>query len=127
MAAVEALANLAKQLVPEQVNIVYGETRLAFGRDYIIPKPFDPRLITEVPPAVAKAAMESGVAREPIADWDRYEEELLIRSGDEKKVMRMLMNRAKGNPKRIVFSEADQLDVLKTAQFGGIRVQDVKF
>ncbi len=117
MAAVEALANLAKQPVPEQVNIVYGETRLAFGRDYIIPKPFDPRLITEVPPAVAKAAMESGVAREPIADWDRYEEELLIRSGDEKKVMRMLMNRAKGNPKRIVFSEADQLDVLKTAQF----------
>lgn len=116
MAAVKALANLAKQTVPEQVNIVYGETRLAFNREYIIPKPFDPRLISEIPPAVAKAAMESGVAREPIEDWDRYEEELLIRSGDDKKVMRMLMNRAKGNPKRIVFAEADQLDVLKTAQ-----------
>ena len=116
MAAVKALANLAKESVPEQVNIVYGETRLAFGRDYIIPKPFDPRLISEIPPAVAKAAMESGVAREPITDWDRYETELLVRSGDEKKVMRMLMNRAKGKPKRIVFAEADQLDVLKTAQ-----------
>ena len=116
MAAVNALANLAKEPVPEQVNIVYGETRLAFGRDYIIPKPFDPRLISEIPPAVAKAAMESGVAREPITDWDRYGSELLVRSGDEKKVMRMLMNRAKGKPKHIVFTEADQLDVLKTAQ-----------
>ena len=116
MAAVKALANLAKQPVPEQVNIVYGETRLAFSRDYIIPKPFDPRLISEIPPAVARAAMESGVAKEPITDWNRYEAELLVRSGDEKKVMRMLMNRAKGNPKRIVFAEADQLDVLKTAQ-----------
>jgi malate dehydrogenase (oxaloacetate-decarboxylating)(NADP+) len=116
MAAVKALANLAKEPVPEQVNIVYGETRLAFGRDYIIPKPFDPRLISEIPPAVARAAIESGVAREPITDWDRYGSELLVRSGDEKKVMRMLMNRAKGKPKQIVFAEADQLDVLKTAQ-----------
>jgi len=116
MAAVKALANLAKQPVPEQVNIAYGEMRLAFGRDYIIPKPFDPRLITEVPPAVAKAAMESGVARAPITDWERYEMELLQRSGDEKKVVRMLMNRAKANPKRIIFAEADHLDVLKTAQ-----------
>ena len=116
MAAVKALANLAKQPVPEQVNIAYGETRLTFGRDYIIPKPFDPRLITEVPPAVARAAMESGVARAPIADWDRYEMELLQRSGDEKKVVRMLMSRAKANPKKIIFAEADHLDVLKTAQ-----------
>ena len=116
MAAVRALANLAKQPVPEQVNIVYGEMRLAFGKEYIIPKPFDPRLITEIPPAVARAAMESGIAKAPILDWDRYQLELLQRSGDEKKVMRMLMNRAKANPKRIVFAEADQLDVLKTAQ-----------
>ena len=116
MAAVRALANLAKQPVPEQVNIVYGEMRLAFGKEYIIPKPFDPRLITEIPPAVARAAIESGIAKAPILDWDRYQMELLQRSGDDKKVMRMLMNRAKANPKRIVFAEADQLDVLKTAQ-----------
>ena len=70
MAAVKALARLAKEPVPEQVNIAYGETRLTFGKDYIIPKPFDPRLIAEVPPAVAKAAMESGVAKEPIEDWE---------------------------------------------------------
>ena len=116
MAAVQALAKLAKEPVPEQVNVVYGETRLAFGREYIIPKPFDPRLIVEIPPAVARAAMESGVARNPISDWKRYKAELLQRSGDEKKVVRMLMNRAKASPKRIVFAEADQLAVLKTAQ-----------
>ena len=116
MAAVMALADLAKQPVPEQVNIAYGETRLAFGQEYIIPKPFDPRLITVIPPAVARAAMESGVARAPIADWARYEAELLQRSGDDKKVVRMLMSRAKANPRKIVFAEADQLDVLKTAQ-----------
>ncbi|HSR60652.1 MAG TPA: phosphate acyltransferase, partial [Robiginitalea sp.] len=116
MAAVKALAELAKQPVPEQVNIAYGETRLTFGRDYIIPKPFDPRLIAEIPPAVAKAAMESGVAAAPITDWDRYREELLQRSGDNKKIVRWLMNRAKLAPKRIVFAEADELDVLKAAQ-----------
>ncbi|MBC2838779.1 NADP-dependent malic enzyme [Robiginitalea sp. SC105] len=116
MAAVKALADLAKQPVPEQVNIAYGETRLTFGREYIIPKPFDPRLIAEVPPAVARAAMESGVAKAPIADWDRYREELLQRSGDDKKVIRWLMSRAKAMPKKIVFAEADQLDVLKAAQ-----------
>lgn len=116
MAAVKALSNLTKQPVPEQVNIAYGETRLTFGRDYIIPKPFDPRLIAEIPPAVAKAAMESGVAKAPIEDWNRYREELLKRSGDDNKVMRLLMNRAKSNPKRIVFAEANHLDVLKAAQ-----------
>ncbi len=116
MAAVKALADLAKEPVPEQVNIAYGETRLTFGRDYIIPKPFDPRLIAEVPPAVARAAMESGVARAPITDWARYREELLQRSGDDKKVIRWLMSRAKAMPKKIVFAEADQLDVLKAAQ-----------
>ena len=116
MAAVKALADLAKEPVPEQVNIAYGETRLAFGKDYIIPKPFDPRLISEVPPAVAKAAMESGVAEEPIEDWEKYKEELMQRIGSDNKLMRLLFNRAKMNPKRVVFAEADQLDVLKAAQ-----------
>ena len=116
MAAVKALADLTRESVPEQVNIAYGETRLTFGRDYIIPKPFDPRLISSIPPAVAKAAMESGVAKMPIQDWDKYREELLQRSGNDNKVVRMLHNRAKLNPKKIVFAEADHLDVLKAAQ-----------
>ncbi|MFN5774269.1 NADP-dependent malic enzyme [Flavobacterium sp.] len=115
MAAVKALACLAKELVPEQVNIAYGETKLAFGRDYIIPKPFDPRLISRVAPAVAKAAMESGVAQQPITDWERYEEELMERMGSDNKMVRLLINRAKTDPKRIVFAEADQLEVLKAA------------
>lgn len=116
MAAVRALAGLAKESVPEQVNIAYGEKKLVFGRDYIIPKPFDPRLITVVSPAVAKAAMETGVARNPITDWDRYETELLERIGNDNKMVRMLTNRAKSDPKRIIFAEADNLDVLKAAQ-----------
>ena len=116
MAAVLALAQLAKEPVPEQVNIAYGETRLNFGPEYILPKPFDPRLISKVPPAVAKAAMESGVARKPITDWEAYEDELMERMGDDNKVSRLLMNRAKINPKRVVFAEADHLDVLKAAQ-----------
>ncbi|WP_297762611.1 NADP-dependent malic enzyme [uncultured Muriicola sp.] len=116
MAAVKALAELAKQPVPEQVNIAYGETRLTFGREYIIPKPFDPRLIAEIPPAVARAAMESGVAKLPITDWDKYKEDLYQRSGEDNKVMRLLMGRAKNDPKKIIFAEADQLDVLKAAQ-----------
>ena len=116
MAAVKALAELTKQPVPEQVNIAYGETRLTFGKEYIIPKPFDQRLIAEIPPAVAKAAMDSGVAKNPIEDWGRYKEELLQRSGNDNKVVRLLHNRAKMNKKRIVFAEADHLDVLKTAQ-----------
>jgi malate dehydrogenase (oxaloacetate-decarboxylating)(NADP+) len=116
MAAVKALSQLAKEPVPEQVNLAYNETRLTFGRDYIIPKPFDPRLIAEVPPAVAKAAMESGVAKEPIEDWDRYRDTLLERLGSDNKLVRLLLGRAKTNPKRVVFAEADQLDVLKAAQ-----------
>lgn len=116
MAAVKALAELTREPVPEQVNIAYGETRLTFGKDYIIPKPFDPRLISEIPPAIAKAAMESGVAREPITDWEAYKEELRQRSGDDNKVVRLLHNRAKMNLKKIVFAEADHLDVLKAAQ-----------
>lgn len=116
MAAVKALAALAKEAVPEQVNIAYGETKLNFGRDYIIPKPFDPRLIATVPPAVAKAAIESGVATEEIPDWDKYRDELFDRMGSDNKIIRLLLNRAKTNPKRIVFAEADHLDVLKAAQ-----------
>lgn len=116
MAAVEALAKLAKQNVPEQVNIAYGETRLTFGRDYIIPKPFDPRLIIEVPPAVAQAAMDSGVAKAPINDWDKYRDHLRERLGSDNKIVRLLTNRAKMDPKRVVYAEADHLDVLKAAQ-----------
>lgn len=116
MAAVKALAALAKENVPEQVNIAYGETRLTYGKEYIIPKPFDPRLIAEVPPAVAKAAMDSGVAKEPITDWEKYKESLLDRMGSDNKIVRLLMNRAKIDPKRVVYAEADQLAVLKAAQ-----------
>jgi len=116
MAAVHALANLAKESVPEQVNITYGETNIQFGREYIIPKPFDHRLITEVPPAVAKAAIESGVAKEPIIDWETYKETLAERLGTGSKLMRMIMTKAKSDPKSIVFAEADHLDVLKAAQ-----------
>lgn len=116
MAAVSALAELAKAPVPEQVNIAYGETKLNFGRDYIIPKPFDPRLISVVAPAVARAAMDSGVAQNPITDWDKYVEELLERLGSDNKMARLLTNRAKTDPKKIVFAEADHLDVLKAAQ-----------
>ena len=116
MAAVRALALLAKESVPEQVNVAYGATKLIFGREYIIPKPFDPRLITIVAPAVAKAAMDSGVALNPITDWKKYEEELLDRLGNDNKMVRLITNRAKMDPKRIVFAEADHLDVLKAAQ-----------
>jgi malate dehydrogenase (oxaloacetate-decarboxylating)(NADP+) len=116
MAAVKALADLAKESVPEQVNLVYDETRLSFGKDYIIPKPFDPRLITTVPVAVAKAAMDSGVAQAPIEDWDRYKEVLESRLGNSQKMVRLLHDRAKSDPKRLVFAEADQMDVLKAAQ-----------
>ena len=116
MAAVYALAALAKETVPEQVNIAYGATKLAFGKDYIIPKPFDPRLITTVPMAVAKAAMESGVAVTPIKDWNKYQEELHARTGADKKLVRLIMSQAKSNLQRVVFAEGDELDVLKAAQ-----------
>ena len=116
MAAVKALAALAKESVPEQVNIAYEETKLNFGKDYIIPKPFDPRLIVEIPPSVAKAAIASGVAREEIKDWEEYKSRLAERLGGHQKILRMIHDRAKSAPKRIVFAEADQLDVIKAAQ-----------
>jgi len=116
MAAVKALASLAKETVPEFVNIAYDKTKLTFGKSYIIPKPFDPRLITKIPPEVAKAAIKSGVARAPIENWEKYEEELHSRLGNDNKIVRLLANRAKANPKKIIFAEADHLDVLKAAQ-----------
>jgi len=116
MAAVHALADLAKESVPEQVNITYNKKNISFGKNYIIPRPFDHRLISEIPPAVAKAAMESGVAQEPIQNWDAYKEELIERLGSESKLMRLLTSRAKSDPKKVIFAEADQLSVLKAAQ-----------
>ncbi|MFY7811731.1 MAG: NADP-dependent malic enzyme, partial [Flavobacterium sp.] len=116
MAAVKALANLAKEPVPEQVNIAYNEVKLNFGKDYLIPKPFDPRLIIEVSSAVAKAAMETGVAQNPITDWDKYHTFLSDKLGNDNKTVKLLFNRAKSNPKKIVFAEADHLNVLKAAQ-----------
>lgn len=116
LAAVYALANLAKESVPEQVNIAYGERKLVFGREYILPKPFDPRLITEIPPAVAKAAIESGVAQEPITDWEAYKNELNERMGNDNKLVKLIINRAKTAPKKVIYTEADQFNVLKAAQ-----------
>ena len=117
MAAVHALADLAKETVPEQVNIAYGATKLSFGKNYIIPKPFDPRLITTIPVAVAKAAIKSGVANHEIKDWSNYKNQLYRRTGSDKKLVRLLMSQAKRNPKRVVYSEAEELDILKAAQY----------
>ena len=116
MAAVYALAELAKEPVPEIVNIVYKEKKLMFGRDYIIPKPFDPRLISTVPPRVAKAAIDSGVAKLNIENWDKYRKDLELRLGNNNRITRLLIAKAKQDPRKIVYVEADRLDVLKAAQ-----------
>ena len=115
-AAVLSLAALAKEPVPEEVNIAYNKTKLIFGRDYIIPKPFDPRLIGEVPVAVAKAAVASGVAQLPIEDWDAYKDQLLDRLGEHNKFIDRLADSARQEPKRVVYAEADHIQVLKAAQ-----------
>ena len=115
-AAVFAIAELAKKTVPEAVILAYNSKNLKFGRDYIIPKPIDHRLITSVSPAVAKAAMDSGVARKKINDWDAYNEELKTRLGMDDKLLRTITNKAKSAPKRIVFAEADNYKILKAAQ-----------
>lgn len=115
LAAVRAIAELAKETVPDEVNQAYDELNLAFGKDQIIPKPLDPRLIYWVAPAVAKAAMESGVATEPIEDWEGYENELKKRLGLDNKLMKNIVQRAKKNPKRVVFAEADHYKILKAA------------
>lgn len=116
IAAVHAIAELAKQPVPEAVYQAYGSQNLSFGNEYVIPKPTDPRLITEVAPAVAKAAIDSGVARFTISDWDQYREELRKRLGLDEGLIRNLADIAKQNPKRVVFAEADQFKVLRAVQ-----------
>ncbi|PPL03820.1 NADP-dependent malic enzyme [Parapedobacter indicus] len=116
IAAVKALAELAKKPVPEAVNQAYDTHNLKFGPEYIIPKPTDPRLITEVSLAVAKAAMDSGVARKAITDWDKYAEELRQRLGQDDRIMRNLTEAAKRDPKRVVFAEADNYKTLRAAQ-----------
>jgi malate dehydrogenase (oxaloacetate-decarboxylating)(NADP+) len=116
LAAVKALAALAKEPVPDMVNVVYSQKNLRFDANYIIPKPIDPRLLTTVSPAVARAAMESGVARKPITDWDKYESELYSRLGENENILRFIINKAKQNPKRVVFAEAENLKILKAAQ-----------
>ena len=116
MAAAKALAALAKKPVPDIVNLAYNEKNLTFGRTYIIPKPVDPRLITTVAPAVARAAMESGLAQNPIQDWDAYELELSKRLGLDNQLMKYIVNRAKRSPKRVVFADAENLKVLKAVQ-----------
>jgi malate dehydrogenase (oxaloacetate-decarboxylating)(NADP+) len=115
MAAVRALAAMAKTPVPDIVNLAYNEKTLAFGPTYIIPKPVDPRLLATISPAVAKAAMESGVAQHPITDWEAYENELNGRLGIDNQIMRAIGNKARRDPKRIVFAEADNLKILKAA------------
>ncbi len=116
LAATYALAELAKKPVPDLVNLAYGESNMMFGRTYILPKPVDPRLLTTVAPAVAKAAIESGVARLPITDWDAYEQQLARRLGQDNQISRVILTKAKTNPKRVVFADAENLTVLKAAQ-----------
>lgn len=116
VAAALAIAALAKEPVPEVVTSAYETSNLSFGRQYIIPKPLDPRLLITVAPAVAKAAMESGIARKPIENWDGYADSLRQRMGLDNKLIRGLTEKAKENPKRVVFAEANHINMLKAAQ-----------
>jgi malate dehydrogenase (oxaloacetate-decarboxylating)(NADP+) len=116
LAAVHALAQLAKDPVPDMVIKAYGADKIQFGREYLIPKPLDPRLITTVSPAVAKAAMDSGMAKHPILDWGAYHEQLQKRIGIDQKLMSRIIDKAKENPKRVVFAEANHHKILKAAQ-----------
>ncbi|MDQ6814398.1 MAG: NADP-dependent malic enzyme [Bacteroidota bacterium] len=116
LAAVRALAEMAKTGVPDIVNLAYNETNIVFGPQYIIPKPLDPRLLSTVAPAVAKAAMESGVAQQSIVDWNAYKLELNKRLGLDNQLLRVLGTKARNNPKRVVFAESDNLKILKAAQ-----------
>ena len=115
LSAVKAIAALAKEPVPSVVNAAYNMSNLHFGRDYILPKPLDPRLITTVAPAVARGAMESGVARRPITDWDAYNEQLRKLMGYDNKLMRRFTEEARQNPKRVVFGEANTDNMLRAA------------
>jgi malate dehydrogenase (oxaloacetate-decarboxylating)(NADP+) len=116
MAAVKALADLAKTPVPDIVTMAYNENSITFGENYIIPKPLDPRLLATVAPAVARAAIESGVAQHPITEWEEYENQLNNRLGLDNQVMRVIGNKARRDPKRLVFAEADNVKILKAAQ-----------
>ena len=116
LAAVKALAELAKSPVPDSVTMAYNEKTLAFGPDYIIPKPIDNRLLSTVAPAVAKAAIESGVAKYPITDWETYKDDLNRRLGIDNQLLRIIGNKARKEPKRVVFAEAENQKILKKAQ-----------
>lgn len=116
LAAVHAIAAFAKESVPDEVSEAYGERSIVFGREQFIPKPLDPRLIYYVAPAVAKAAMDSGVAKNPIKDWGKYEADLKKRLGLDNKLLRNITEKAERNPKRVVFAEADDYKTLKAAQ-----------
>jgi malate dehydrogenase (oxaloacetate-decarboxylating)(NADP+) len=116
IAASKAIAALTKEPVPEEVNIAFGIHNLKFGKDYIIPKATDPRLITVVAKAVAKAAMDSGVARKPIQDWDKYENDLIKRMGLSNPVKRQMKSTCKNNPKRILLADAEHYNTLKAAE-----------
>lgn len=116
LAAVKALAELTREPVPDIVNMAYNSSDISFGSEYIIPKPLDPRLLATVSPAVARAAMESGVARRPITDWDAYENELNRRLGVDNKLMQAIGSKARKNPKRVVFADAENAKILKAAQ-----------
>jgi malate dehydrogenase (oxaloacetate-decarboxylating)(NADP+) len=116
LAAVKAIASLAKETIPEEVIQAYGEKNISFGREQIIPKPLDPRLIYSVAPAVARAAMESGVAKNPIKDWNRYEANLKARLGLDNELLRNITFKAQSNPKKVVVAEADNIKILKAAQ-----------
>lgn len=116
MAAAKAIAALAKETVPDIVNRAYGDNKITFGKNYLIPKPLDPRLITTIAPAVARAAMDSGVAKTVITDWEAYNLELQERIGIDQRLMLRVVSRAKKDPKRVVFAEADNSKILKAAQ-----------
>ncbi len=116
LAAVKALASLAREEVPDSVSKAYGNVKFAFGPNYIIPKPFDPRVLLHVAPAIARAAMESGVARQPIEDMAKYIEHLESTQGKSKEIMRMVINKAKSDPKKVVFPEGEHEKTLRAAQ-----------
>lgn len=116
LAAVHALAEIAKEPVPEMVKLAYNVRDISFGKEYFIPKPFDNRLITKVSIAVAKAAMESGIAAKSIENFEEYENQLLDRMGRDEKLVRMMQNRAKANPKRVTLGNGEEYNILKAAQ-----------
>lgn len=116
LAAVKAIAKLAKEQVPDIVLKAYGKKNIKFGPEYLIPKPMDPRLITTISPAVAKAAIDSGVARIQIKDWKKYEDDLLERVGLDQRLISRFVYRARQNPKKVIFAEADHVNILKAAQ-----------